>query len=68
MNKYKEILDFHYGVQKNLEIKGWIPLDDYNNLLNKSALDARVYKKDDRIVIAFAGSTSPNDYKNDADI
>ena len=39
MNKYKEILDFHYGVQKNLEIKGWIPLDDYNNLLNKSALD-----------------------------
>ena len=68
MNKYKEILDFHYGVQKNLEIKGWIPLDDYNNLLNKSALDARVYKKDDRIVIAFAGSTSPNDYKKDADI
>ena len=69
MNTY-ESLKFCNGAHNNKNIEGWETLYEFNKTLENSKLDAKVYKKNNRIILAFSGTYlgQSNDIINSAGI
>lgn len=67
LNKYKEILKLCTGTQNNKDVDGWETLKEFKHTWSNLAFNYKVYKKDNNIVIALAGTNlfSQNDLRND---
>lgn len=67
---YKELIDFCNGVQNKKDVFGWETLNEFDSLSPNKSFDAKVYRRGDRIVLAFAGTNilSLNDLRNDVAI
>ena len=70
INKFKETLDLCNGAHNKRDVQGWNTLHEFDNSSQNKDFDARVYKRGNRIVIAFAGSDvgRKNDLRNDYNI
>ncbi len=55
MNTY-ESLKFCDGAQNKKEIQNWQTLHEFDNIIKNKSFDARVYKQNNRIVLAFSGA------------
>lgn len=68
--KYNDVLLFSNGAHFKKDIQGWTTLYKNEQVSGNKAFDVSVYKKNDRIVIAFAGTKiySGNDLRSDSQI
>lgn len=62
---YKDFYEILDSTQNKKTLRGWQNLHEFDRTSPNKDFDARVYKRGNKIVICYAGSTSLNDYKND---
>ena len=55
MNTY-ESLKFCDGAQNKKDVPNWTTLHEFDNSIKSKSLDIRVYKQNNRIVLAFSGA------------
>lgn len=59
-----DVFQLIYGVQNNIDRPGWTTLHEFDNISTNKNFTAKVYKRNNTVVISFAGSQTPDDYKN----
>ena len=55
MNTYKS-LKFCDGAQNKKDIKNWQTLHEFDKTVKNKSFDVRVYKQNNRVVLAFSGA------------
>ncbi|MBQ8460171.1 DUF2974 domain-containing protein [bacterium] len=70
INKYYETVELCNGAHNKKDVQGWKTLYEFGITSSNIDFDYRVFKKNDKIVIAFSGTDMDriNDLKNDVNI
>lgn len=66
INEFEETLKLCFGAHFNKDVKGWETLSEFDKYISNPDFNAKVYKKGNKVVIAFAGSDTKreDDLKN----